>query len=268
MDFLSVSSIVPFGSVRYQLLDLYCCAGGAGGGYAGAGFCVTGVDIRPQKRYPYKFIQADALEILRDREFLNQYSVIHASPPCQLHTSLNHLMRAQGKSHHDRDYIAETRELLDEWALDTGGLYVIENVPQAPLLKSHSVTLCGTMFGLKLWGRDLIRHRTFESNIRIPRPEQHAHSGRSWGIYGSLNHSIAGGSETPPTLDAARRLMGIDWMLWRELREAIPPAYTEYIGRHLIQSLEGVRECQLAQVLSTPTAPVLSTSSTALGLSG
>jgi DNA (cytosine-5)-methyltransferase 1 len=263
VDFLSDSSFSGFGPVRYKLLDLYCCAGGASGGYAAAGFCVTGVDIRSQRRYPYSFIQADALEILRDREFCQEFQAIHASPPCQLHTSLNHLMRAQGKKHHDRDYIAETRELLDEWALETGGLYVIENVPQAPLLKSHSVTLCGTMFNLELWGRDLVRHRTFESNIFLPRPENHSHRGRSWGVYGSLNSSIAGGSETPPNLDAARRLMGIDWMLWRELREAIPPAYTQYIGGYLIQSLESARECLL-----TRTAPAPSTSSTGLVLSG
>lgn len=265
MDFLIDSQPRNWGQISWQLLDVYCCAGGASGGYAAAGFCVTGVDIRPQRRYPFKFIQADALEILRDRSFLSQFHAIHASPPCQLHTSLNHLMKAQGKKHHDRDYIAETRELLDEWAVETGGLYVIENVPQAPLLSSMSTELCGTMFGLELWGRDLIRHRKFESNIRIPRPENHSHRGRSWGIYGSLNASIAGGSETPPNLDAARRLMGIDWMLWRELREAIPPAYTEYIGRHLIQSLEGTLACQASLTL---TAPVLSTSTTGLVLSG
>lgn len=263
MDFLLDSSLPAWGAVSHKLLDLYCCAGGASGGYAAAGFSVTGVDLRPQKRYPYKFIQADALEVLRDRSFLEGFSAIHASPPCQLHTQLNHLMRAQGKQHHDRDWIAETRELLDEWALDTGGLYIIENVPQAPLLKSHLVTLCGTMFNMKLWGRDLIRHRTFESNIKIPRPENHTHSGRSWGIYGSLNHSIAGGSETPPTLDAARRLMGIDWMLWRELREAIPPAYTQYVGQHLVASLEGIRCCQVSNLRpSTKRDPALSTPTT------
>lgn len=234
------------GSVQYKLLDTYCCAGGASYGYWKSGFGVVGVDIRKQKRYPFEFIQADVLEILRDSLFLDGFSVIHASPPCQLHTQLGKLMAAQGVRHWDRDYIAETRELLDEWALRTGGLWVMENVPQAPLLDSHSVTLCGTQFGLGLWGRDLIRHRLFESNIKIPRPGRCRHSGKSWGVYGSLNSSIAGGSETPPTLDAARRLMGIDWMLWRELREALPPVYTEYIGGHLRTSLESVSACQAA----------------------
>lgn len=248
VDFLSVSSLRPWGQVELKLLDLYSGAGGASGGYAAAGFSCTGVDRRNQPRYPYQFIEADALEVLRDLDWLSQFAVIHASPPCQLHTSLNHLMRAQGKQHHDRDYVAETRELLDEWALETGGLYVIENVPEAPLLTSNSTILCGTMFGLELWGRDLVRHRKFESNIKIPRPVNHKHRGRSWGIYGSLNSSIAGGSETPPTLDAARRLMGIDWMLWRELREAIPPAYTQYISQFLLASLEGVRQCQSSSI--------------------
>lgn len=221
----------------FRLLDVYCCAGGASMGYSRAGFEVVGVDIRPQKRYPFEFIQADALDVLRDTEFLEGFDVVHASPPCQLYTSLQNFNKPKGITHNDRDYIYETRELLEEW----GGIYVIENVMKAPL--RPDLVLCGTQFGLKWGGRQLQRHRKFESNVRLRR-NGCKHKGKPWGVFGSLRDCLPAGGETPPTVEAARLLMGIDWMLWGELCEAIPPVYTEHIGVQLIKILEELRDCE------------------------
>ena len=137
-----------------KLLDLYCKAGGASKGYALAGFEVIGVDIRKQKRYPFQFIQADALEILADQKFLSTFDVITASPPCQTHSITQHLRNAQGKTTDKVDLIPQTRSGL----IASGKPYVIENVMGAPLI--NAVTLCGSSFGLKVR-----RHRQFESNI-------------------------------------------------------------------------------------------------------
>ena len=103
-----------------RLLDLFCKAGGASMGYHRAGFEVVGVDIKKQKRYPFEFINADALEILSDRNFLNQFDVIAASPPCQTHSITQHLRDAQGNSTTKLDLIPETREALKSWG---GGLH-------------------------------------------------------------------------------------------------------------------------------------------------
>lgn len=224
-------------SSEFRLLDLYCCGGGASMGYWLAGFDVVGVDVRNQPRYPFSFVQRDALAALQDREFMSQFHAVHASPPCQLHTQLKYLRAARGLVHTDRDWIAETRHWLDEW----GGLYIIENVPNAPI--RNNATLCGTQFGLQWGGKQLQRHRWFEANFRISRPGCR-HSGKPpWGIYGSLREEIPGGSETPPTLDAARKLMGISWLLWRELKEAIPPAFTHHLGLQLASKLRELEAC-------------------------
>jgi DNA (cytosine-5)-methyltransferase 1 len=206
-----------------KLLDLYCKAGGASVGYARAGFEVTGVDINKQKRYPFTFIQADAIEVLNDLDFINQFDVITASPPCQTHSITQHLRNAQGKTTDKIDLIPETREGL----IKSGKIYVIENVPGAPL--NDPITMCGSAFGLKVR-----RHRNFESNVKLTGSKcDHKAQGRPVGIYGSMRDNIPSGGRTAHTMEEAREAMGIDWMIWGELVEAIPPVYTETIGRQI-----------------------------------
>ena len=206
-----------------RLLDLYCKAGGASMGYSKAGFEVVGIDIKKQKRYPFEFIQADAIEVLNDTQFLKGFDVIHASPPCQTHSSTKHLRNAQGKSTSKVDLIPETRAGLIAW----GKTYIIENVPGAPLL--NPVQFCGSSFGLTVR-----RHRLFESNVSLEGSIcNHKAQGKPVGIYGSMRDEIPGGGHTAKTMEQAREAMGIDWMIWGELVEAIPPIYTEQIGRQL-----------------------------------
>ena len=195
-------------------------------GYHRAGFEVVGVDIKKQKRYPFKFIQADALEILDNQSFLNQFDVIVASPPCQTHSITQHLRNAQGKSTDKVDLIPQTRTALQNW----GGVYIIENVPGAPLI--NPVILCGSSFNLKVR-----RHRHFESNIHLTGlPCNHKAQGKPVGIYGSMKDEIPGGGHTAKTIEQAREAMGIDWMLWGDLVEAIPPAYTEHLGKQIMEA--------------------------------
>jgi DNA (cytosine-5)-methyltransferase 1 len=206
-----------------KLLDLYCKAGGASKGYADAGFEVTGIDIKKQKRYPFTFIQADCLEVLKDLDYLRSFDVIAASPPCQTHSRTKHLRDAQGKSTDKVDLIPQTREAL----VASGVTYVIENVPGAPLI--NPVQFCGSYFGLKVR-----RHRLFESNLPIVgSPCKHKEQGKPVGIYGSMRDEIPGGGHTAKTIEQAREAMGIDWMIWGELVEAIPPAYTYEIGKQI-----------------------------------
>jgi DNA (cytosine-5)-methyltransferase 1 len=166
-----------------KLLDLYCKAGGASKGYADAGFEVTGVDIKKQKRYPYTFIQADCLDIMQDLDFLKSFDVITASPPCQTHSATKHLRVAQGKNTDKVDLIPQTRDAL----IKSAKTYVIENVPGAPLI--DPIQFCGSSFGLKVR-----RHRLFESNIKlIGSICNHKEQGKPVGIYGSMRDEIPGG---------------------------------------------------------------------------
>ncbi len=214
----------PTRMVLMRLLDLYCKAGGASKGYEDAGFEVTGVDIKKQKRYPYTFIQADCLELMQDLDFLRSFDVIAASPPCQTHSRTKHLRDAQGKTTDKVDLIPQTREKL----IESGVPYVIENVPGAPLIKP--VQMCGSSFGLKVR-----RHRLFESNLElIGSVCDHKTQGKPVGIYGSMKDEIPGGGHTAKSIEQARETMGIDWMLWGDLVEAIPPRYTYEIGKQLI----------------------------------
>ncbi len=223
-----------------RLLDLYCKAGGASKGYADAGFEVTGIDIKKQKRYPFTFIQADCLEILQDLDYLRTFDVIAASPPCQTHSRTQHLRNAQGKSTDKVDLIPQTREAL----IASGKPYVIENVPGAPLIKP--VQFCGSSFGLKVR-----RHRLFESNLELTGSVcKHKEQGKPIGVYGAMNDTAQGldkttgkyviGGSTAKTIEQAREAMGIDWMIWGELVEAIPPVYTHTIGKQLFANLAGV----------------------------
>lgn len=217
-------------SDRPRLLDLFCGAGGAGMGYYRAGFDATGVDIQPQPRYPFTFIQADALDYLAAHG--HEYDAIHASPPCQRYSDLAY---RNGNAHEYPDLIAPTRELLQASGLP----HVIENVEGAPLL--NAVMLCGTMFP----GLRVLRHRLFESNVLLIAPIHSIHPlvytmDKRKAHYGALCQDTAfvqvtGGGNCSRA--AAADAMGIDWMTKAELNEAIPPAYTELIGRRLMQHI-------------------------------
>lgn len=213
-----------------RLLDLFCCAGGAGVGYRQAGFEVVGVDIDPQPRYPLPFIQADALTM--DLAFLASFDAIHASPPCQ---SYSDLAKRNGNADEWPRLIEPVREMLKK----TGLPYVIENVDGAPLI--DAVVLCGTMFP----GLRVLRHRLFEANFEIVPPPHHKHPkvhtfDRRKSHFGKTNEwkdfvQVTGGGNC--TLAAARAAMGIDWMTKNEINESIPPAYTEFVGKQLLQHM-------------------------------
>ena len=216
-----------------RLLDLFCCAGGAAVGYAEAGFEIVGVDINPQRRYPFEFIQADALQL--DPDFLSSFDAIHASPPCQ---SYSDLAKRNGNGHQWPRLVEPVREML----IASGRPYVIENVEGAPLL--NPIVLCGTMFP----GLRVLRHRLFETNfpVKVPphgkHPKVHTFDKRK-SHYGKTNEwtdfvQVTGGGNC--TIAAARDAMGIEWMSKLEINEAIPPAYTCFIGKQLIAHLLAV----------------------------
>jgi DNA (cytosine-5)-methyltransferase 1 len=219
-----------------KLLDLFCGAGGAAMGYYRAGFeLITGVDLEPMPRYPFEFRQADALQFLEQHG--HEYDFIHASPPCQKFVTLQSMNRKNGKNVAHPDLIEPTRQALQR----SGKPYVIENVIGAPLLTQ--AILCGHYLGLK----NLARHRCFESNLVIfGTPCTHRKSERIIGVYGDRpdGRAVVAKKEYRTTrvargLAEASQAMGIDWMTWDEIRQAIPPAYTEYLGKQLIGQLEG-----------------------------
>lgn len=233
-----------------KMLDLFCCAGGAGMGYHRAGFEVFGVDIESQPRYPFAFHQGDVLDVLarliagdgiefaaagRDSITLRlaDFAIVHASPPCQIFSASSN---AHSKEH--VDLLTPTRPLL----IDTGLPYIIENVERAPLL--DPVLLCATMFGLRAPDVDgvelqLQRHRLFETSFPVAlAPTPCAHDGAPIaGVYGGSRHrkpehrdGRRRGGYTP-SLSVRAQIMGIDWMCTEhELNQAIPPAYTEWLG--------------------------------------
>jgi len=223
--------------VKPILLDLFCGAGGAAKGYQRAGFYVVGVDIEPQPNYcGDEFIQADVMTHFDDL-MPRAFDAIHASPPCQRFSDLAH---RNGNADDWPDLIAPVRELLRA----TGGPYVIENVEGAPLI--DPVTLCGTMFP----GLRVLRHRLFESNVPIDVPPHGKHPlvftyDKRKAHYGKLDQDtsfvqVTGGGNC--SVANARDAMGIDWMTKNELNEAIPPAYTEHIGRALMAAVNGEAE--------------------------
>jgi DNA (cytosine-5)-methyltransferase 1 len=194
-----------------RLLDLFCGAGGCAKGYQNAGFYVVGVDINPQPRYcGDEFIQGDVLGL--DPDFIRSFDAVHASPPCQGYSRTRHLPWVKHKEH--PLLIEPVRELLGHYSK----LWVIENVGDSPL---QGVSLRGGMFGLPFR-----RLRKFESNILLMAPssppEEVGKSGRMFG-------------------DRLRKQMDcldIDWMTRAELSQAIPPAYTEFIGNQLMEYLK------------------------------
>jgi DNA (cytosine-5)-methyltransferase 1 len=202
-----------------RVLDLFCGAGGITAGWQRAGTYVVGVDINPQPNYcGDEFYQADALEFP-----LDGFDVVVASPPCQRYSIIN-VNSLQNNLEHP-DFLGVTRRRLRAW----GGIYVIENVPGAPLIKP--IMLCGSMFGLRVY-----RHRLFESNRALLQPGHAKHivkcapcsripnENEFWSIAGKF-----GGIQ-----DAAAA-MGIDWMITdREVSQAIPPVYAEFIARQVL----------------------------------
>lgn len=211
-------------AVKLRLLDLYCCAGGASAGYADAGFDVVGVDIKPQPRYPYEFYCGDAIEFVKENG--RKFDAIAASPPCQRYSKAQ---RIQNREH--PDLIGPTREALAA----TGKPYVIENVEDAREALISPVTLCGAMFSLRTY-----RHRLFEAGngftLKAPPHPEHLVPTTKMGRApkdGEFMHIVGNfiGAEQ------GRQVMGMPWATRNELREAIPPAYTAYIGRHLAEAM-------------------------------
>lgn len=233
--------------MKPRLLDLFCGAGGAGMGYHQAGFEVVGVDLAPQKHYPFEFHKVDAFEYLA--EHWQEFDAIHASPPCQKFTAL----KAMWNAREHPDLIESTRQRLKV----TGLPYVIENVPGAPL--TDYIILCGSMFGLGCKRAELRRHRWFEVNPQMLLTPccQHGWTTQTIGVYGhsggwsnrvrSAVIGVYGGhgrdrrrrmnGQNFPT-SARAEAMGIDWMTGTELSQAIPPAYTRFIGEQLMKALQ------------------------------
>lgn len=194
-------------------------------GYSRAGFEVEGVDLAPQPRYPFTFHQADALTFP-----LEGYDVYHASPPCQAYTDLAHLTK--------RSY-PRLIEPIRERLRATGKPYVIENVEGAPLI--DPVLVCGVALGLRLGKYVLRRHRLFESNVNLRGTGCACRKGDgvTMAVYGGGNSNkprtsaTSGGRPYKGTADERRAIMGMPWATMREVNEAIPPAYTEFIGKQI-----------------------------------
>lgn len=243
---------------RPRLLDLFCGAGGAAMGYHRAGFDVVGVDVNPQPHFPFEFHQADALEFQ-----IAGFDAIHASPPCQAFTTA--ISDPAVRARHP-NLLPQVKARL----VASGLPFVIENVPRAPLDRSRSIQLCGTFFGLRVF-----RHRLFELSFPLPLVPRCAHGplrvglemesvvgkGHGSNCYSRRMMTVAGNTCSPvrmvcvagngtqsstmrhgapyryESLESWRDAMGIDWMSRRELTQAIPPAYTEWIGGHLLTAI-------------------------------
>ncbi len=216
------------------LLDLFCGAGGASVGYDRAGFDVTGVDIRPQPNYPFKFIEGDAAEFLRKHG--SEYDVIHASPPCQgysKHTRPNSKHVHYSKGSDEPRLIGTIRELIPK-----NKLYIIENVVGARDNLIKPITLCGTMFNLPI-----ARHRLFEVNFKFEPPVHPKCRGvaKKYSIDNNIEYrvmSVCGKTRGRGCVDTWKKLTGNQWMIrGHELSESIPWVYTKSIGTALMAQL-------------------------------
>lgn len=208
------------------MLDLFCGAGGCSRGYADAGFEILGVDHVAQQNYPYEFIKMDALRAL-DWLNLDKIDAIHASPPCQAHSTLRYRQE-------DRPVGIELIRLTREVLKQTGKPWIIENVVGAPLIRP--TMLCGSMFDLAVR-----RHRLFESNFPISSLPCHHEletprfknpDKRGPELTGTVN--VYGKCTYPGEREIREQAMGIDWMTNKELTQAVPPAYTRYVGEELL----------------------------------
>lgn len=213
--------------MKPRLLDLFCCAGGAAKGYHDAGFEVVGVDINPQPNYPYEFHQGDALSYLV--KHWREFDAVHGSPPCQSSTALT---KGTNKGRLYPNLIPATRDLFGQITIPT----VLENVQGSDLRRD--LTLCGEMFGL-----GVIRHRYFEVSFPVSQPDHKPHRGRVAGMrhgewFTGPYFAVYGNGGGKGTVEQWQRAMGIDWTTnRRELAEAIPPAYTDFIGRQIIDQI-------------------------------
>jgi DNA (cytosine-5)-methyltransferase 1 len=211
---------------RPTLVDAFCKAGGAGMGYHLAGFDVVGVDIEPQPNYPFSFVQTDAVKFVAEEG--HRYDAIHGSPPCHDHSALSALTGTD-----DTGYLlAATREAMKA----TGRPWVLENVQGADM--ARWLVLCGDMFGLAVQ-----RHRYFElGGWFAMQPPHGKHRGRVAGYrhgewFDGPYFAVYGDGGGKGTLEQWRAAMGIDWMDKAELAQAIPPAYTQFIGEQLLEHL-------------------------------
>lgn len=219
-----------------RALDLFCCAGGAGMGLHRAGFEVVGVDIQKRDRYPFEFHQADALMFP-----LNGFDFIWASPPCQGYSSMRHAPGTKGAPL----LIEQVRDRMPE-----GIPWIIENVEEARWAMRDPILLCGSMFDLGAQGCRTQRHRLFEANFPIVQPKCSHDERPVIGVYGGharKRSAKAGGRGTKDVWDgghkaAASEALGIDWMTLSEMSEAIPPSYSEYLGRAAIAHIAASRK--------------------------
>lgn len=216
-----------------KILDLFCCEGGASMGYFqgfkkhGFNPVVVGVDISPQPRYPFKFIQGDAIEYLVNNH--HTYGLIVASPPCQNDSVACKRFKNQGKVY--PDLIAKTREALKA----TGKPYVIENVQGAKSKLVDPILICGLMVGMSMY-----RHRLFETWCKVEQPNhpQHVLKSSPMGRKQLEGHFIASPVGNVPQTDLVKRVMGVTWMSQKGLSQSIPPAYTELITDLIVHNFE------------------------------
>jgi DNA (cytosine-5)-methyltransferase 1 len=226
-----------------RLLDLFCGAGGAAMGYHRAGFEVVGVDIEPQPFYPFEFHRADVMDLRWDDPtsffygWPNDFDAIHASPPCQKYSTMGNRSRAEGNRRLPPapDLLVPVMDLLAELDLP----YVVENVAGAKAMMPNAFILSGGMFGLGVH-----RPRYFVSNMLILTPAKHKPPPHGIGVYGRAhdgrrlsNRKSNATYRAPRSLEEAQEAMGMDWADWHGTKEAIPPAYTEFIGRQLLKHL-------------------------------
>lgn len=206
-----------------RVLDLFCCAGGAGAGYARAGFEVVGIDIYPQPGYPFEFVRADAIEYVTEHGA--DFDFIHASPPCQGYSATEVLWN---NAEYYPMMIPDVRKALDA----TGKPYTIENVERAAWDMQNPILLCGDMFGIRTY-----RHRLFECNWKIEQPVHPRHVAYTAKMGRPVKdgeHMIIAGNFSG--VDLARKIMEMPWARRNELSEAIPPAYTEWIARRWMET--------------------------------